>query len=273
MRAGHHAEKSLGVTNQQQNQEVTILERIDLALASRLVGHRVDGDLIAGAQRAIDGLRRSAPTDGEFLTSVLRLRGFAVDDEDAAAALAGREDRLSPLTQEYRLLRGLQRALKMIRARASQGVPPDGWFLVDLFREMTSEMPRFRNNDLRRGQPWDGLLYVDYPPPEDLRLLVDGFDSKRCYRDAPIVFNGMHPVRQGFRLLWRFARIAPFPDFNVVVAWLGLNAWLQCKGLPLLRAEAADQHLVTTLLTGPPPLKIPALEDRLLAAFKTRPRG
>ena len=186
MRSGHHAENPLGVTNQQQNQEITILERIDLALASRLVGQRVDGDLIAGAQRAIDRFRRSAPTDGEFLTSVLRLRGFAVDDEDAAAALAGREDRLSPLTQEYRLLRGLQRALKMIRARSSQGAPPDGWFLVDLFREMTSEMPRFRNNDLRRGQPWDGLLYVDYPPPEDLRFLVDGFDSKRCYRDAPI---------------------------------------------------------------------------------------
>ena len=59
----------------------------------------------------------------------------------------------------------------------------------------------------------------------------------------------------------------------MVVAWLGLNAWLQCKGLPLLRAEAADQHLVTTLLTGPPPLKVPALEARLLSAFDTGVRS
>lgn len=245
-----------------------MVERIDLALASRLVGARVEDDLIAGAQRALDGMRRSAPNDGEFLASVLRLRGFAIDDEDASDVLAGRESDVSTLTQEYRLLRGLGACLKMIRERASQSLPPDGWFLVDLFRTLTAELPRFRNNELRRGPPWDAQLYVDYPTSTELRLLVDSFDSKRCYRDAPIVFNGMHPVRQGFRLFWRFARIAPFPDFNVVIAWLGMNAWLQCKGLPLLRAEHGDQKLVGELLSGPPPRKLPEFEARLLAAFK-----
>ena len=257
------------MTNQQKNRDISTLDRIDLALASRLVGVPVGGDLIAGAQRAIDGIRRSAPTDAEFLNSVLRLRGFAVSDDDAAAALAGRDDRMSPLSQEYRLLRGLQLCLRMIRDRASQSLPPDGWFLVDLFRAMTAQMPRFRNNDLRRGQPWDAQLYLDYPAPEELRLLIDAFDSKRCYRDAPIVFNGMHPVRQGFRLLWRFARIAPFPDFNIVIAWMGMNAWLQCKGLPLLRAEPDDAKLIATLLSGPPPLKIYEFEARLLTSFET----
>lgn len=245
-----------------------MLERIDLALASRLVGARVDDDLIAGAQSALDGLRRSAPTDCEFVASALRLRGFAIDDDDAADALAGREGVLAPTTQEYRLLRGLGECLKLIRERASQSLPPDGWFLVDLFRALTAELPRFRNNELRRGQPWDAQLYVDYPTPEQLRFLVDSFDSKRCYRDAPVVFNGMHPVRQGFRLFWRFARIAPFPDFNVVVAWLGMNAWLQSKGMPLLRAERGDHKMVCELLTGPPPRKLPEFEARLLAAFE-----
>lgn len=261
--------KPLGVTNQQKKHNLSMLERADLALASRLVGEGVEEDLIAGAQRVLDGIRRPSPSDSEFLISVLRLRGFVIDDEDAEAVLAGRESRMSPLTQEYRLLRGLQKCLRMMRERAAHSVPPDGWFLVELFRTMTSQLPRFRNNDLRRSPPWDALLYVNYPAPEQLRFLVDGFDSKRCYRDAPIVFNGLHPVRQGFRLLWRFARMAPFPDFNVVIAWLGMNAWLQAKGFPLLRAEHGDQQFLSKLLSGPPPSKIVQFEARLLAAFET----
>ena len=268
MREGHHAEKTHGVTNQQKNHNVSMLDQIDLALASRLVGEPVEQDLIAGAQRALDGIRRPAPTDAEFLISLLRLRGFSVDDEDGQAVLAGRESRLSPLTQEYRLLRGLQQCLRMIRERAAQSLPPDGWFLVELFRAMTAQLPRFRNNDLRRGQPWDALLYVNYPSPEQLRFLVDAFDCKRCYRDAPIAFHGLHPVRQGFRLMWRFARIAPFPDFNVVIAWLGMNAWLQSKGLPLLRSVPGDQQMLAKLLSGPPPKKIVQFEARLLSAFE-----
>ena len=101
-----------------------------------------------------------------------------------------------------------------------------------------------------------------------LRFLIDSFDHKRCYRDAPIIFHGLHPVRQGFRLMWRFARIAPFPDFNAVIAWLGLNAWLQSRGFPLLCAERGDQEFLTRLLSGPPPTKIVQFEARLLAAFE-----
>ncbi|MCB9877694.1 MAG: hypothetical protein H6835_08855 [Planctomycetes bacterium] len=245
-----------------------MLARIDLALADRLVGRDVDGDLLAAAQRALDGMRRPSPTDAQFVAATLRLRGFVIDDDDAEAAIAGRSGRLSPISQEYRLLRGMHQCLRLIRQRASQSMPPDGWFLVELFRVMTAELPRFRNNDLRRSPPWDALLYINYPKPDQLRFLIDSFDHKRCYRDAPIVFHGMHPVRQGFRMMWRFARIAPFPDFNAVVAWLGLNAWLQSRGFPLLCPERGDQEFLTRLLSGPPPTKIVQFEARLLAAFE-----
>ena len=244
-----------------------MLDRVDLALASRLVGQRVDEDLIACTQRALDGVRRPAPTDAEFVASCLRLRGFEIDVDDAASILVGRESKISPLTQEYRLVQGLQRCLRMIRQRASSSIPPDGWFMVELFRTMTEELPRFRNNDLRRSPPWDALLHMSYPAPDQLRLLIDSFDNKRCFRDAPIVFNALHPVRQGFRLMWRFARLAPFPDFNTVIAWLGMNAWLLAKGYPLLRAEPEDQKSLAKLLSGPPPIKIEQYEARLLAAF------
>lgn len=270
IREGHHAEKPPGVTNQEKKHNISMLDRVDLALASRLVGDEVEEDLIAYAQRALDGIRSPAPTDAQFLISLLRLRGFVIDEQDAAHVLAGRQSKMSPLTQEFRLLRGLQNCLTMIRQRAALSIPPDGWFLVELFRTMSKELPRFRNNDLRRSPPWDALLYLNYPAPEQLRFLIDSFDSKRCYRDIPIVFNATHPVRQGFRMMWRFARIAPFPDFNAVIAWLGMNAWLQSKGYPLLRADEGDQRLLSKLLSGPPPAKIVQYEARLLAGFETR---
>lgn len=252
------------MTERNAKQGLSLLERVDLALAERFVGRGADGDPLAAAQRVLDGLRRPAPGDPAFVASLLRLRGFVVDDDDAADVLRSRAGRLSPLTQEHRLLLGLQRCLGLVRQRALTGAPPDGWFLVDLFRTLTAELPRFRNNEVRRGPPWDALLYVSYPQPEQLRFLLDDFDVRRCYRDAPIVFHGLHPVRQGFRLLWRFARIAPFPDFNSVIAWLGMNAWLLAKGFPLLRPLPGDQEFIARLLSGPPPTKIPRLEGRLL---------
>ncbi len=250
-----------------------MLERIDLALATRMVGHgggahaHGDDEPIARAQRVLDGVRRPTPSDASFAAGLLRLRGFVVFDDDAEAVFAGGQGRLSPITQEHRLLRGLQHALRLVRERAAEGRAPDGWFLVELFRAMTHELPRFRNNDLRRGPPWDSLLYLTYPGPEQLPSLLDTFDAARCYRDVPLVWHGMHPVRQGFRLLWRFARIAPFPDFNTLVAWLGMNTWLQAKGFPLLHPDRLDQQLLARLLSGPPPTKVMQFEGRMLTAL------
>lgn len=242
-----------------------MLERIDLALASRMVAHGGD-EPIAAAQRVLDRARRPAADDSAFVASLLRLRGFVLADDDAEDVLSGRCGRLGAVTQEHRLLRGLAACLQLVRARAADGRQPDGWFLVELFRAMTADLPRFRNNELRRGPPWDALLYVHYAAPEQLRPVLDTFDRDRCFRDVPLVFQSLHPVRQGFRLLWRFARIAPFPDFNVLMAWLGMNAWLQWHGFPLLAPAPGDQALLAKLLSGPPPTKVVAFEARLLAA-------
>lgn len=244
--------------------QLSVLERVDLALASRLVGDPAREELLAKAQRVMDALRRPGPDDAKLLAALLRLRGFVVDDDDAVAVVSGRPGRLSPLAQEHRLLSGLRECLRLIRKRAADGLLPDGWFMVDLFRALTAELPRFRNNELRQGPPWDALMYVTYPTPEQLAPILDTFDADRCFRDVPGVWQRLHPVRQGFRLLWRFARIAPFPDFNLVMAWLAMCAWLQGKGFPLLPPERADQQFVVKLVGGPPPQKVVQLEARLL---------
>ncbi len=246
--------------------QLSALERIDLALASRMVHDTADDEPIAAAQRVLDGVRRPAPSDATFLAALLRLRGMVLRDEDVENVLAGRPSSLSPITQEHRLVLSLQACLQMVRQRAAEGRTPDGAFLVELFRRMTRELPRFRDNDLRRGPPWDAVLHVTYPAAEHLHALLDTFDEAHCYRDVPAAFSGLHPVRQGFRLMWRFARIAPFHDFNALIAWLGMNAWLQAKGFPLLAPAAGDQQMLGRLLAGPPPSKLVPLEARLLAA-------
>ncbi len=251
--------------------EATLLERVDLALASRLV-HAVGApEPAATAQGLVDGLRAPGAHDAAFLASLLRLRGFVIADEDVAAVLGGSHPVLSPVSQEHRLVRGLCAGLTLLRVRARDGIPPDGWFLLELFRCMTQELPRFRNNELRRGPPWDAVLYVGYPDVDQVHYLLDTFDHDHHYRDHPMVFGALHPVRQGFRLLWRFARIAPFPDFNMVLAWLGMNAWLQWRGYPLLPAEPGDQALLARLVGGPPPTKIVQFEARLLQALGPLP--
>jgi len=247
--------------------QLSALERVDLALASRMLPAEGSTEWIAAAQRALDGVRQPSAADVTFLASLLRFRGFSVSDEDAAAVFAERPGRLAPTTQEHRLLRGLAECLQRIRQRAADGREPDGWFLVEMFRTMTAELPRFRNNDLRRGPPWDALLYVDDPAADQLRVALDRFEPEHSYRDTPVVFQALHPVRQGFRLFWRFARLAPFADFNVVVAWLGLNAWLQAKGFPLLAAAAGDQQALVRMVSGPPPMRVPVFETRLLASL------
>jgi hypothetical protein len=246
----------------------SLLERVDLALASRMVVDTADPEPLAVAQRVLDGVRRPTPDDATFCAALLRLRGFVVDEQDVLDVMFDRPGRLDTVTQEHRIVRGMQECLRLMRERAVAGIDPDGRFLVELFRTMTARLPRFRNNDLRRGPPWDAQIYVNYPTPEQLHGLLETFDAERCYRDQPMVFRALHPVRQGFRLLWRFARIAPFPDFNVVIAWLGMNAWLQARGYPLLAPDAGDQQLLSRLIGGPPPTKVLQFEARLLRALE-----
>ena len=79
----------------------------------------------------------------------------------------------------------------------------------------------------------------------------------------------MHPVRQSFRVLWRFARLAPFPDFNLVMAFVAMNAHLLAQGYPMVRPLAGDRELLVHLVSGPPPLRHGTFESRLLLAAGT----
>lgn len=251
-------------------QSRSILDRVDLVLAERIagVGTTVDQEMLQAAHVYHDRLYRPSGSDPLFMAALLRMRGFAVQDVDAVEVLDGSSKRLVPASQESQLLFGLVDVMQMMRDRASQGRPPDGWFLVELFKTMTRGLPRFRNNVLRVDQPWDGMLYVSHPRPTELTAVLDRFDHPNRYRDVPNVFDRLHPLRQGFRIMWRFARIAPFPDLNLPMAWLAMSSWMLARGYPLLAPEAGDRELLPRFVAGPPPGRVVQWESRLLHAVE-----
>ena len=247
----------------------SILDRVDLSLAQRIAGSAGGNEdqWIKAAHGHHDRLYRPSSQDPMFMAALLRLRGFAVQDKDAVEVLQGTSRRLAPACQESQLLFGLVDVLQMIRDRASQGRAPDGWFQVELFKVMTRGLPRFRNNALRVDQPWDGVLYVNHPRPGELTAVLDRFNYANRYRDLPAIFDRLHPLRQAFRILWRFARIAPFPDLNVPMAWLAMCGWLLSRGYPMLSPEGADRELIARFVSGPPPTRVVRWESRLLEAI------
>lgn len=244
----------------------SLLDRLDIALVQRIAGFDADAEqeMLQSAHLYHDRLFRPSSLDPHFMAALLRLRGFSVQDDDAIEVLEGSSRRLMPASQESQLLFGLVDVMEMMRERASQGRAPDGWFLVELFKTMTRGLPRFRNNALRIDQPWDGMLYVQHPRPAELTAMLDRFDYGNRYFDAPSSFDRLHPLRQGFRILWRFARIAPFPDLNVPMAWLAMCSWLLARGYPFLMPENADREVMPRFVAGPPPQRVAAWEARML---------
>lgn len=247
----------------------SLLDRVDLLLAQRIAGfdHDAEQQMLQAAHLYHDRLFRPSSHDPMFMAALLRLRGFTVQDADAVEVLDGSSRRLMPASQESQLLFGLVDVLQMMRDRASQGRAPDGWFLVELFKTMTRGLPRFRNNALRVDQPWDGMLYVAHPRPTELNAVLDRFDYGNRYRDQPALFDQLHPLRQGFRVLWRFARIAPFPDLNLPMAWLAMSSYLLSRGYPMLVPETGDRELLPRFVAAPPPTRVVQWEARVLKSI------
>ena len=107
-------------------------------------------------------------------------------------------------------------------------------------------------------------MHGSYPPAAELEYILSTFDQAHRFRDMPARFDSLHPVRQSFRIFWRLAKVAPFPDFNVPMAWIAMCSWLLSHGYPAIPARREDKALVETLLRTAPPLRVVQWEHRLL---------
>lgn len=246
--------------------DLTALERLDVALASRLAVRAASVD-VGRPEDLCDVLDPPGPEfTARAVAGLLSLRGVAVRFEDVAAALSAAPSGPGPERQDHRLARGLSNCLELARSRAREGRLPDGWFLLELVRILTADIPRFRNNHLRRDAPWDAVPFLTYPDPGELPMLLETFTPERCYRDFPPLFESLHPVRRAFRVMWRFARIAPFPDMNLILAVVAMNGYLLASGYPAVPVRSGDRALLHRVVGGPPPRRIGRFEARLAAA-------
>jgi hypothetical protein len=242
----------------------TILERLDLALAARITDREGVEDNDPAALLQIPRRAPSAAERPAWIAGLLGLRGFRVGRDDVARALAREPGRFRPEHQEFKLIVGFGDLLPDLLARAALGRSPDGWWLVEGFRRVTERIERFRNNTLRRDAPWDAIVGVPYAEPAEIQARIDGLHAEACFGDDPAVHAGLHPVRQAARLMWRFARIAPFPDFNLPFAALAFAGHLLAKGYPALLPQPGDRAHLERLVRGRLPRRAVGLEARLL---------
>lgn len=249
-----------------------MLQQLDVFLASRFLGDFHDIPAIhalADGEGMPGGLPEGLAVDaGEWVSSVLSLRGLLVHPEDVEAVRSGRSSRYAESQHEHAIIRGLYSVFRVMHKRAAEGRPPDGWHLAEQFKLFSRGVVRFRRNSLRRDLPWDAILYVKYPDSGQVRSLLDGFNLDVCFGDNPLRFQSMHPVRQAFRLMWRLARIAPFPDFNLVMAFVAMSEYLLYKGYPLFCPEPEDRALLHRMVSGPVPSRVMKFEARLLGRVR-----
>lgn len=251
----------------QETPRLNLLQRLDLALASRVAEAppRVT-DLTRGK-----GLPEPPAVDvSEWISGLLGLRGLLVRPEDAAAVIQGEPCRFEEDRHEYNLISGLNRVYDRMLQWRKEGRAPDGWLMVELFKEFTRDVARFRNNQMRKDSPWDAILYVKYPDSENLSVYLDNFNRENAYTDNSVRFNNLHPVRQSFRVMWHFARIAPFPDFNITMSWVAMSLYLLHAGYPMIAPCREDRERLHRMLTGPVPLRIVSFETRLLELIESR---
>lgn len=246
---------------------LTLLERLDVALATRVALRRGDLDLGHPEELRAAPERVDLDADAQWVARALGLRGLTVCAEEAAAWLSSEELPPASSSQEDRLMFGMGTILRTIRQRGHEGKPPDGWGAVAMFRQLTADIPRFRANAIRRDAPWDGVLGVRYPGPDVIPSSLESFCEPKNYGEETDAFRDLHPVRRSVQLMWAFARIAPFPDFNGVMAFVLMNGYLLSKGYPMVTPQPEDREMLAQLVVGPRPQRVVQFESRLVEAI------
>lgn len=204
------------------------------------------------------------------VTGAVRFVRIAATLEDVAAVLLGRPGRFAPSANEYWFIRGIDGALGLLEGRSVRGIGPDRVHLMELWRELTGRLPNAPQAAWRDREPVDAIPGVEYPAPELLEFLLERFHQEGGYLDEPAWFQGLHPVRQAWRIFVRCARLAPFPQHNLLMAWLAACAWLRARSYPLLVLDPSDQRLVLRHVLADPREGPVEWEERLLAQVRHR---
>ncbi len=251
------------------NRHLTLLERLDLALAA-FTASQLDA-LDDPQQWRLPWLDPDPVHDGLWVARTLGLRGLKIDADQATDIISGGSGHFATPHHELQMVRGLGQVLAGLRQRAMAAKPLHGWGCSELFSQLTDGIARFRNNCVRRDEPWDAIPGIDYPSGDEIHVHLDTFRATERYGEGED-FATLHPVRQAPRLLWRLVRCSPFPDLNLVMGFVAFTSHLLYHGYPPLVPEDGDRGLLQQLVAAPVPNRVVQFESRLVNDCEMRAR-
>jgi len=217
------------------------LETLDVMLAERVVVGGLRG------QKLMESRHRR---DICWIVGALGCRGVHVTARDVENVLQGTAGRFMPGQPEYALIRGMRSVIDHLETRAEYGMLPDGHGAIEMYGMLTAELFGLVEDNLRIAEPWETLPGVAYPRPEDLDGLLATFCREHAYHDEKRRFEALHPVAQAALLFRRFAHLAPFRDFNLLVGGLTASWFLLAHGYPPFLPQAVDKSTMRVVLAG-----------------------
>ncbi len=216
-------------------------QRLDLLLAERI---------LEGGTRGAELFKMRERRDELWMVGLLGLRGIHVTLEDVQACLEQRPGRFLLQQPEARLILGLRIAIDEIDEAVELGSSLDGERLRDIHIALTENLEGQDPGTFRTGSPWDTVPGLVHPGPALVPVLMKRFSRHfdLVLGDEP--FEELHPVDQAARIFGRLALIAPFRDFNLIVASLAASQYLLANGYPPFLPKATDREEVELDLGG-----------------------
>mgnify|MGYP002713131259 CR=1 FL=1 len=216
-------------------------QRLDLLLAERIL----EGGL-RGAQLFQMRQRR----DEHWILGLLGLRGLHVTLDDITTCLERRPGRFLPRQPEARLIQGVRKAIDDIDEAVDVGQALDADRVREIHIALTEKLEGQEPGTLRCSSPWDSVTGLVHPGADLVPVLMKRFshDFDLVLGDEP--FEELHPVDQGARIFGRLVLIAPFRDFNVLVASLAASQFLLARGYPPFMPKSCDRENVDLDLGG-----------------------
>ena len=196
-------------------------QRLDLLLAERI---------LEGGLRGAELFKMRQRRDELWILGLLGLRGIHVTLDDVSSCLERRPGRFLLNQPEALLIQGLRTAIDQVDEAVELECPLNEERLREIHISLCENLDGQDPGSLRSGSPWDSVPGLVHPGSDLVPVLMKRFSRHfdLVLGDEP--FEELHPVDQAARIFGRLVLIAPFRDFNLLVASLAASQFLLGKG-------------------------------------------
>ena len=220
-----------------------LLGHLDIQLADRMIHARQVGVRLFQMREARD-----------FAWMVGALGGLCihVTHVDIADCLRRRAGRFRPGQHEFFLIHGLRTVIDYIDELAEAGTRLSPTTCRGIYERVTQGIEGHGSTTLRQGAVRDVIPGMSRAAWKSLPDLFSGLCLERGFLHDPMEFQQLHPVEQAARIFQRVSKLAPFPDFNLLVASLCSSLHLLGYGYPPFLPRACDRKAILHALRSSP---------------------